>query len=316
MKPSETKKNIINIVNDYSQEFGIAPQFVEKDYYVVKVLSEICKINYPDLKIVFSGGTCLSKAYHKIQRFSEDIDFRIHTERLFTRAEKKAFCNFILEALDNKECYHIIPESIKKGNENNFFSFEIEYEKLYEGSNLRPNIKAEFTFENLLLPSTTCEISSFIGQFINEEPISVNCIQPIEVIANKFSALMWRVYIKDRTKPLHTKENDPTIVRHLHDIAALEDLLYIKEFVELLQKSFDTDKGRAGFDNNYILPEFIKITFDKLTEDKVYQKEYSDFVCSMSYAKDSEVITFEKALVGFKNLYQFILANCNKANFF
>ena len=150
MKQSETKKNIINIVNDYSQEFGIAPHFVEKDYYVVKVLSEISKFNYPDLKIVFSGGTCLSKAYHKIQRFSEDIDFRIHTEKHFTRAEKKAFCNYILKALDNKEDYHIIPESIKKGNENNFFSFEIEYEKLYEGSNLRPNIKAEFTFEKAL----------------------------------------------------------------------------------------------------------------------------------------------------------------------
>ena len=307
MKPSETKKNIINIVNDYSQEFGIAPQFVEKDYYVVKVLSEISKINYPDLKIVFSGGTCLSKAYHKIQRFSEDIDFRVHTERPFTRAEKKAFCNFILAALDNKKDYHIIPKSIKKGNENNFFSFEIEYEKLYEGSNLRPNIKAEFTFENLILPSTTCEISSFIGQFINEEPILVNCIQPIEVIANKSSALMWRVYIKDRTNPLHSKENDPTIVRHLHDITALEDLLYTKEFVELLQKSFDTDKGRGGFDNNYTLPEFIKITLDKLTEDKVYKKEYSDFVSSMSYAKDSEVITFEKSLVSISNLHHFII---------
>ena len=309
MKPSETKKNIINIVNDYSQEFGIAPQFVEKDYYVVKVLSEISKINYPDLKIVFSGGTCLSKAYHKIQRFSEDIDFRAHTERPFTRTEKKAFCNFILETLDNKEDYHIIQESIKKGNENNFFSFEIEYEKLYEGSNLRPNIKAEFTFENLLLPSTTCEISSFIGKFINEKPISINCIQPIEVIANKFSALMWRVYIKDRTKPLHSKENDPTIVRHLHDIAALEELLYTNEFVELLQKSFDTDKGRGGFDNNYTLPEFIKITLDKLTEDKVYKKEYFDFVSSMSYAKDSEVITFEKAIKSFEKLYDFIKKN-------
>ena len=305
MKPSETKKNIINIVNDYSQEFGIAPQFVEKDYYVVKVLSEISKINYPDLKIVFSGGTCLSKAYHKIQRFSEDIDFRVNKERPFTRAEKKAFCNFILEKLDNKEDYHSIPESVKKGNDNNFFSFEIEYKKLYEGSNLRPNIKAEFTFENLILPSTTCEVSSFIGQFINEETILVNCIKPIEVIANKFSALMWRVYIKDRTKPLHTKENDPTIVRHLHDIAALEDLLYTKEFVELLQKSFDTDKGRGGFDNNYTLPEFIKITLDKLTEDKIYQKEYTDFVSSMSYAKDSEVITFEKALNCFERMYDF-----------
>jgi predicted nucleotidyltransferase component of viral defense system len=305
MKQSETKKNIINIVNDYSLGYGIAPQFVEKDYYVVRVLSEISKINYPNLKIVFSGGTCLSKAYHKIQRFSEDIDFRAHTDKPFTRAEKKAFCNFILERLDNKEDYHIIPESVKKGNENNFFSFEIEYEKLYEGSNLRPNIKAEFTFENLLLPSTTCEVSSFIGKFINEEPILVNCIKPIEVIANKFSALMWRVYIKDRTKPLHTKENDPTIVRHLHDIAALEDLLYTKEFVELLQKSFDTDKGRGGFDNNYTLPEFIKITLDKLTKDKIYQKEYADFVSSMSYAKDSEVITFEKALNCFERMYDF-----------
>ena len=307
MKPSETKKNIINIVKDFSQEFGIAPQFVEKDYYVVKVLSEISKINYPDLKIVFSGGTCLSKAYNKIQRFSEDIDFRVHTEKTFTRAEKKAFCNFILEKLDKKEDYHIIPESAKKGNENNFFSFEIEYEKLYEGSNLRPNIKAEFTFENLILPSTECEISSFIGKFINEEPIIVNCIQPIEVIANKFSALMWRVYIKDRTKPLHSKENDPTIVRHLHDIAALEDTLYTKEFVELLQKSYETDKGRGGFDNNYALQEFIKITLDKLTEDKIYQKEYKDFVSSMSYAKGSDIITFEKAIKCCNKIYNFIV---------
>lgn len=306
MKPSETKKNITNIVNDYSQEFGIAPQFVEKDYYVVKVLSEISKINYPDLKIVFSGGTCLSKAYHKIQRFSEDIDFRVHTERPFTRTEKKAFCNFILEKLDNKNDYHILPESVKKGNENNFFSFEIEYEKLYEGSNLRPNIKAEFTFENLILPCTECEISSFISKFTNEESIKVNCIQPLEVIANKFSALMWRVYIKDRIKPLHSKENDPTIVRHLHDIAALGDLLYTKEFVELLQKSFDADKGRGGFDNNYTLPEFIEITLDKLTDDKVYQKEYSDFVGSMCYAKDSEIITFKKASKSFEELYNYV----------
>ncbi len=306
MKPSETKKNITNIVNDYSQEFGIAPQFVEKDYYVVKVLSEISKINYPDLKIIFSGGTCLSKAYHKIQRFSEDIDFRVHTERPFTRAEKKAFCNFILEKLDNKKDYHIIRESVKKGNENNFFSFEIEYEKLYEGSNLRPNIKAEFTFENLILQSTECKISSFISKFINEESIKVNCIQLIEVVANKFSALMWRVYIKDRTKPLHSKENDPTIVRHLQDIVALEDLLYTKEFVKLLQKSYEVDKGRGGFNNNYTLPEFIKITLDKLTEDKVYKKEYSDFVSSMSYAKDSEIITFKKALKSFEKLKYFI----------
>ena len=66
-----------------------------------KELKEFADFNYPDIKIVFSGGTCLSKAYNKIQRFSEDIDFRIHTERPFSRAEKKTFCNYILDVIDN-----------------------------------------------------------------------------------------------------------------------------------------------------------------------------------------------------------------------
>ncbi len=310
MKPSETKKNITDIINDYSQEFGIAPQFVEKDYYVVKVLSEISKIDYPDLKIIFSGGTCLSKAYNKIKRFSEDVDFRLHTLKSFSRQERKDFCNFLIDKLKTSNDFKIIEDSIKKGNENNFFSFEIEYEKLYNSStNLRPNIKVEFTFENLILPSKICKISSFIAPYVNDDTISINCIQPIEVIANKFSALMWRVYIKDRTKPLHTKENDPTIVRHLHDIAALEDIIQTKEFVELLQKSFEADKGRGGVKNNYTLPEIIKITLDKLTEDKIYEKEYSDFVASMCYGAKDEMIIFGKTLHILEKIYKFIQIN-------
>ena len=86
-------------------------------------------------------------------------------------------------------------------------------------------------------------------------------------------------------------------------------MLYTKEFIDLLQKSYDTDKGRGGFDNNYTLPEFIKITLDKLIEDKVYQKEYSDFVGSMSYAKDSEVITFDRSLKSFVKIYDFLKNN-------
>ena len=76
-----------------------------------------------------------------------------------------------------------------------------------------------------------------------------------------------------------------------------------------MQKSFDADKGRGGFDNNYTLSEFIKITLDKLINDKNYQNEYTDFVGSMSYAKDSDVITFKKALKYFEKLYEFINKN-------
>ncbi|MFA7658525.1 MAG: nucleotidyl transferase AbiEii/AbiGii toxin family protein [Candidatus Gastranaerophilaceae bacterium] len=247
MKQSETKTDIINLISNYSREFGIAPQFVEKDIYVVKVLSALSKINYPDVKIIFSGGTCLSKAYNKIQRFSEDIDFRINTDKSFSRENRKKFCNFILEELSKIKDCKIVETSIKKGNENKFFSFEMEYEKLFESSiNLRPNIKVEFTFENLILPAKACIIKSFLANYMKDFPTTeIDCIQPPEVIANKFSALMWRVFIKDRSKDLHTKENDPTIVRHLHDISALEDEIFNAEFINLLNTSFVNDKGRG-----------------------------------------------------------------------
>ena len=68
MNRLEIQKNITEI-SDFSNEFGIDPQFIEKDIYVVLVLDYLSKINYPDVEIIFSGGTCLSKAYKKIKRF-------------------------------------------------------------------------------------------------------------------------------------------------------------------------------------------------------------------------------------------------------
>ena len=77
----------------------------------------------------------------------------------------------------------------------------------------------------------------------------------------------------------------------------MKHFLYQKILIELFHQKL------------LIFKEFIKITLDKLTEDKVYQKEYSDFVSSMSYAKDSEVITFEQALHILYKLYIFISQN-------
>lgn len=58
--------------------FGIAPDFVAKDYYIVLLLSEITRVN-PD--VVFKGGTSLSKCHHAIDRFSEDVDLGLSAER-------------------------------------------------------------------------------------------------------------------------------------------------------------------------------------------------------------------------------------------
>jgi predicted nucleotidyltransferase component of viral defense system len=325
MKQSETGKNITDLIKSYSLEFGIEPAFIEKDIYVVKVLDAIAKLDYSDLKIVFSGGTCLSKAYNKIQRFSEDIDFRIHTERDFTRSEKTKFYEFVLKKLHEIPDCIIVDDSYCKRDEGRFLSFDIKYKKLFEGAaNLRPNIKVEFTFEKLLLEPNECEVKSFLTDYIDDLPVvKIACIQPQEVIANKLSALMWRVHIKDRTKPLHEKENDPTIMRHLHDIAALESETLSHKFIELLEHSFNNDKTRGGISEDVILVEFAQMTLEELRGDTImrwdvdngnerlwgdnaYKKEYSEFVDSMCYASSDETITFEKAIESLKNIIDFI----------
>src|SRR6266851_4438746 len=50
----------------------LRPAIIEKDYYVTEALRIIADAA-PD-KVIFKGGTSLSKGWNLIQRFSEDID--------------------------------------------------------------------------------------------------------------------------------------------------------------------------------------------------------------------------------------------------
>jgi predicted nucleotidyltransferase component of viral defense system len=51
---------------------GLRPSLIEKDYYVTEALRIIA--DRAGDKIIFKGGTSLSKGWNLIQRFSEDID--------------------------------------------------------------------------------------------------------------------------------------------------------------------------------------------------------------------------------------------------
>lgn len=70
---------------------GIAPAIIEKDFWVCWVLGRLFSI--PELRgrIVFKGGTSLSKVFHAIERFSEDIDLIIDYEMLGFTGERHPF---------------------------------------------------------------------------------------------------------------------------------------------------------------------------------------------------------------------------------
>lgn len=75
-------KKIAKLSNEERQELfqataakmGMRPEVIEKDFWVCFMLDHLFHdCEYKDA-FVFKGGTSLSKAYHVIERFSEDID--------------------------------------------------------------------------------------------------------------------------------------------------------------------------------------------------------------------------------------------------
>jgi len=52
---------------------GLPQAYVEKDYWVTKVLGNLASSEHHE-NFVFKGGTSLSKVHGLIHRFSEDVD--------------------------------------------------------------------------------------------------------------------------------------------------------------------------------------------------------------------------------------------------
>lgn len=87
--PEKTK---INAYNQISSSMGMASYAVEKDWWVVQVLSAIFEMEIGQ-HLIFKGGTSLSKAWLLLERFSEDIDLVL--DRKFLGFEAKLSRNQI-----------------------------------------------------------------------------------------------------------------------------------------------------------------------------------------------------------------------------
>jgi hypothetical protein len=56
---------------------GVADAIIEKDFWVCWVLKQLFSIDALSGRLLFKGGTSLSKIFHAINRFSEDIDLAV-----------------------------------------------------------------------------------------------------------------------------------------------------------------------------------------------------------------------------------------------
>ena len=281
-------------------DLGVDPAFVEKDWYAVRLAAVVAGAAEEAAYPVFSGGTSLSKAYGLIQRFSEDLDFKFGMPPGgLSRGQRRTFRSRIVDAIRRDPAFTLRDADVRPGDESRFFRCHVVYRDPPAASDgLRPHLQLEVTFSN---PATAAErrpIASFVGRARREEPEipEIACVSPVETAADKLSALTWRVLTRQRENP----DDDPTMIRHLHDLAALEaTVIGNAGFAPLFLRTAGEDAGRGS------PPEMLRALppsgrlqrlIGVLGDDAAYRAEYDRFVLSMSYARAGETPSFEAAL--------------------
>lgn len=261
-------------------------------------------------QVIFAGGTALSKAHRLIQRFSEDIDFRLvlPADVSASRTQQRKFLSTI------RDRFHLVLSSLfpanavkwKSRDENKYFAFEIDYPSLFgSSSSLRPHLQIEFTMATPVLSPVIRSVASFIAELTKTDPEApeVACVDPVENAADKLSALTWRV--PDRVR--EPEDDDPDLARHIHDLAALQPYATSHaDFKKLTIDAISQDDDRCAKAKGLPLSKKFELLQELLTADTEYRKEYTRFVQGMSYAT-GRVPNFDEAMNKLKVLIDHLL---------
>lgn len=119
-----SKEDRLDILDRVSSELNIRQlEVIEKDWWVTAVLRAMFGLPYAD-HLSFKGGTSLSKCWHLIDRFSEDIDVAIDREYLgFTGTLSKTqisdklrrtACSFVRETMQHDLAEQLYQNGISK----------------------------------------------------------------------------------------------------------------------------------------------------------------------------------------------------------
>lgn len=83
-----TSRERADLFRATSQELGMDPVMIEKDFWVCWTLGHLFSLPGIAEHLIFKGGTSLSKVWQVIERFSEDIDISLSREWLgFTQED-------------------------------------------------------------------------------------------------------------------------------------------------------------------------------------------------------------------------------------
>lgn len=172
-------------IMEASRALKINEALIEKDYYVMYLLSELNK-SIPGL--LFKGGTCCSHAYHAIDRFSEDLDLSLDPEH-FGRHHNENANHMVIEVCDRLGFRITNKETVAHHAHGNFNRYYVEYPALFASSAVKPYVQIETAFYQKSYPHEIKQVNSLIGEWLwnidNEQAARNYGLIPFDVCVQK-----------------------------------------------------------------------------------------------------------------------------------
>lgn len=278
------------------------------------------------IKLVFSGGTCLSKAHGLINRMSEDVDIKVILEHaelkkdFGNRSRLKALHEKINKTLD--QLGFPLLEYEKGSNPHirdahRYYEVGAGYATAYPSiPSLRPELKLELIQRNPRLPLEERQFGYLYESVAGlplSAPLLISCISVSETAAEKVVSLLRRCAYKWDG---HQKSGnlDDTLVRHIYDVARIakkapDCLIKARDiFPDLVISDRDEFKGQnPEFDAAPI--SVLKKTLAKARVSEELQAMYENKLLPLVF--DDDRFTYRESFVIFEDVAQDFLNSCN-----
>lgn len=263
-----------------SDTFEIEQGIVEKDYYVTVFLKAIAQ-KEPD--IVFKGGTSLSKCYHIINRFSEDIDLNIETDSKPTQGQRECLKKNIVAVTQSFGFTVQNPDEIKSRRD--FNRYLIDYQSTFDTGYLNRNLIVETAVFFRTYPTRKMNATSLIYDYLNREgmdsliaqydlfPFEVNVQAAERTFVDKLCAI--GDYYLSGTISEHS--------RHIYDLHKLLEIVQIDDSLrQLLHKVVaerKTHKTCLSAQNGVNLKELLA----EIVQKEIYRRDYEEITASLLF---------------------------------
>jgi hypothetical protein len=208
---------------------GLRESVIEKDYFVTESLRIIAAV--AGEKVIFKGGTSLSKGWNLIQRFSEDIDIFLDPLAFEPSLGKKAIDRQLKKLRDEVAKHPALKFVDKESQTIGGFgrNDRFEYVQKFAGTgDIRNRVFVEAGTASGREPTERVRLQSYVGQFLQETGVTFGAEDegPFEMrllhFRRTFVEKMFAIHGKVEAFKTHGKEIGG-YARHYYDLYCLAE---------------------------------------------------------------------------------------------